>query len=146
MDEPKPISRELISRQPGAYLLFVDLAAPLALDIPRLAAPTLVPGCYAYCGSAHGPGGLRARIGRHLRRDKAPHWHIDRLTAAGRVTGVRAVPAGRECDLLRDLLDKPGVSVPVPGFGSSDCRACPAHLVMLPAHGGFESIPALACA
>jgi len=124
--------------EPGAYLLFVDLGAPLALDIPRLGPATLAPGRYAYCGSAHGPGGLRARIGRHLRRDKAQHWHVDRLTAAGRVAGLRAVPGGRECDLLRDLLAHPGVSVPLPGFGSSDCRACPAHLVALPA--GFDTL------
>ena len=39
-------------------------------------------------------------------------------------------------DLVRDLLELPGASVPVPGFGSSDCRACPAHLVALPA--GFD--------
>ncbi len=129
MDEP-------LSRGPGAYLLFVDLAAPLVLDIPRLGEPTLATGRYAYGGSAHGPGGLRARIGRHLRRDKAQHWHVDRLTAAGRVVQVRAVPGGRECDLVRDLLELPGASVPVPGFGSSDCRACPAHLVALPT--GFD--------
>ncbi len=129
MDEP-------ISREPGAYLLLIELAAPLALDIPSIGAAALAPGRYAYGGSAYGPGGLRARIGRHLRRDKAQRWHVDRLTAAGRVIGVRAHPGGRECALVRDLLELPGASVPVPGFGSSDCRSCPAHLVMLPA--GFE--------
>jgi hypothetical protein len=35
--------------------------------------------------------------------------------------------------LVRGLLDLPGTSVPLPGFGSSDCRSCPAHLVALPA-------------
>ncbi len=45
---------------------------------------------------------------------------------------MQAVPGGRECDLLARVLDIPGASVPVPGFGSSDCRACPAHLVTLP--------------
>ena len=127
---------EPLPAEPGAYLLLIELAVPLALDIPCLGESTLAPGRYAYCGSAYGPGGLRARIGRHLRRDKTLRWHVDRLTAAGRVTGVRAVPAGRECALVRELLASPGVSVPVPGFGSSDCRTCPAHLVMLPA--GFE--------
>ncbi len=78
-----------------------------------------------------------ARIGRHLRADKTPRWHVDRLTAAGRVVGVRAVPGGQECGLVRGLLELPGASVPVPGFGSSDCRSCPAHLVMLPQD--FES-------
>ncbi len=123
---------EPLSREPGAYLLLIDLAAPLALGIPRLGAATLAPGRYAYGGSAYGPGGLRARIGRHLRADKTPHWHVDHLTAAGQVVAIRAVPGARECALLRDLLTVPGTSVPVPGFGSSDCRTCPAHLVMLP--------------
>ena len=127
---------EPLPAEPGAYLLLIELAAPLALDIPRLGAATLAPGRYAYGGSAYGPGGLKARIGRHLRRDKAQRWHVDRLTAAGRVIGVRAVPDGRECELVRDLLELPRASVPIPGFGSSDCRACPAHLVMLPE--GFE--------
>ncbi len=60
------------SREPGAYLLLIDLAAPLALAIPRLGVATLAPGRYVYGGSAYGPGGLRARIGRHLRADKTP--------------------------------------------------------------------------
>ncbi len=127
-----PRKNEPLPSEPGAYLLLIELAAPLVLDLPRLGAATLPPGRYAYSGSAYGPGGLRARIGRHLRRDKAPRWHVDRLTAAGHVVDVRAVPGGRECDLVRGLLEDPGTSVPVPGFGSSDCRVCPAHLVALP--------------
>ncbi len=133
---------EPLPAEPGAYLLLIDLAAPLALGIPRLGAATLAPGRYAYGGSAYGPGGLRARLGRHLRRDKPRRWHVDRLTAAGRVIGVRAVPGGRECALVSDLLKMPGTSVPVSGFGSSDCRTCPAHLVMLPAGFDLGSLPA----
>ena len=123
---------EPLPAEPGAYLLLIELATPLALGIPSLGTATLAPGRYAYGGSAYGPGGLRARIGRHLRRGKPQRWHVDRLTAAGRVVRVLPVPGGRECALVRDLLLVPGVSVPVPGFGSSDCRACPAHLVSLP--------------
>ena len=41
----------------------------------------LAPGCYVYAGSARGPGGIRARVRRHLRPDKTPHWHIDQVTA-----------------------------------------------------------------
>ncbi len=123
---------EPIPREPGAYLLLIELAAPLVLDIASLGAATLAPGRYAYGGSAYGPGGLKARIGRHLRRDKAQRWHVDRLTAAGRVIGVRALPGAQECALVCQLLALPGTSVPLPGFGSSDCRSCPAHLVLLP--------------
>ena len=50
--------------------------------MPRFGKLTLAAGQYAYVGSAHGPGGLRARVGRHLRAEKPLHWHIDYLTAA----------------------------------------------------------------
>ena len=116
----------------GAYLLLVELPKPLAL---RLAGKQrlLTPGRHAYCGSAYGPGGLAARLARHLRADKRPHWHIDRLTAAGSIAAVYAQPGGRECDLVASLLRLPGTRIPLPGFGSSDCRSCPAHLVKVPA-------------
>ena len=132
MDEPVPSG-------PGAYVLLIELGAPLALDIASLPRAVLPAGRYAYCGSAYGPGGLKARIGRHLRAEKAVRWHVDRLTAAGCIVDFRAVSGGHECDLLARVLKAPGASVPVPRFGSSDCRACPAHLVALPA--GFDLDP-----
>ncbi len=132
------------SSGPGAYVLLIELGAPLALEIASLPRAVLAPGRYAYCGSAYGPGGLKARIGRHLRQDKPIRWHVDRLSAAGRIVAFRAVPGGRECGLLDRLLKAPGASVPLPGFGSSDCRRCPAHLVALPPHAGLDSSLALA--
>ena len=132
MDEPVP-------SETGAYMLIIELTASLALDVASLPRAWLAPGRYAYCGSAYGPGGLKARIGRHLRQGKALRWHVDRLTAAGRIVDFRAVPGGCECDLLARVLEVPGASVPVPGFGATDCRACPAHLVALPA--GFDLDP-----
>lgn len=122
-----------LPRAPGAYVLIVALDAPLALTGHGPVDAILDPGTYAYCGSARGPGGIRARVQRHLRPDKRPHWHVDRLTDAGRVVSVRAVPGGRECDLLHEMLAVPGAMTPVPGFGSTDCRRCPSHLVQLPA-------------
>ena len=112
----------------GAYLLLIELAAPLAVALPGRPATTLAPGRYAYAGSAYGPGGLRARIARHLRRDKPSRWHVDRLTAAGEVVAVLATPGGSECGLLEAALAVEGSTLPLPGFGSSDCRRCPAHL------------------
>jgi len=92
-------------------------------------------GRYLYCGSARGSGGIRARVGRHLRRSKALHWHIDYLLQKG--TPVRvwyAVSAERlECAWARTVLRLPGALAPVAGFGSSDC-ACATHLAYLP-HG-----------
>jgi Uri superfamily endonuclease len=117
---------------PGAYVLVIDLARPLAFASAATGPVVLAPGRYAYCGSARGPGGLRARIGRHLRSDKRVHWHIDRLTAAGRIVVVSARPDARECAWLEALLALPGVTIPAPRFGATDCRRCPAHLVAVP--------------
>ncbi len=115
---------------PGAYVLVVDLARPLALALAGKATVTLDPGRYFYAGSAHGPGGIKARVARHMRKGKAVRWHIDHLTEAGTVAGMLALPQGHECAALAALCSQPGTHIPVKGFGSSDCRACPAHLVM----------------
>lgn len=119
----------------GAYLLVLALDRPLDPAIPGRPGG-LAPGHYAYCGSAYGPGGLAARLARHLRPDKKPHWHVDRLTAAGRIRAAYAQPGGSECGLVEALRRLPGTEVPLPGFGSSDCRRCAAHLLEVPA--GFE--------
>lgn len=121
----------------GAYLLVIVLDAPLPLDIASLRPQTLAPGRYAYCGSAYGPAGIRARVARHLRRAKIRRWHIDHMTGAGPIVEVHAVPGGRECDLFDRVLASPGATVPMPGFGSSDCRRCPAHLAQVGA--AFEA-------
>ena len=46
---------------PGAYVLMLTVKAPVVLNMPRFGKLTLAVGQYAYVGSAHGPGGLRAR-------------------------------------------------------------------------------------
>ena len=122
---------------PGAYVLLLTANAPVVLNMPRFGKLTLAAGQYAYVGSAHGPGGLRARVGRHLRVEKPLHWHIDYLTAALPVVHVVSVVvtdgARLECTWAKRLLELNGASAPAPGFGSSDCRnGCPAHLVRLP--------------
>jgi len=86
-------------------------------------------GLYAYVGSAM--GGVEQRVARHASGKKKRHWHIDYLLSRGRLLSAVAFPADRktaECGALRAIAGIPGASVPVAGFGSSDCR-CPAHLV-----------------
>ena len=116
---------------PGAYVLVVDLFDPIDLQFAAISEATLHPGRYFYVGSARGAGGIRARVRRHMRRPKRRHWHIDRLTEAAAVSGAIAFPGGHECDIVQALLGEPGVTVPVLGFGSSDCRTCDAHLLLL---------------
>ncbi len=115
---------------PGAYVLLIGTVATVAVSI-RGRTARLPPGGYLYCGSAKGPGGIRARVRRHLKARKALRWHVDRLTAAGEIRGVIVAPGGDECDLFARLRARPGCEVPVPGFGSSDCRRCPAHLLAM---------------
>ena len=120
---------------PGSYVLLLTTGKPIILNMPRLGKVTLAAGQYAYVGSAHGPGGLGARVGRHLRAEKPLHWHIDHLTAALPVVHIVAAEgtAQLECVWAKRLIALDGASVPAPGFGSSDCRnGCSAHLVRLP--------------
>lgn len=119
---------EDIPAVPGAYVLALSLTRPLTITIGG-AARMLSVGRYLYCGSAYGPGGLRARIARHFRRTKPVRWHVDRLTTAGQVRGAWIFPGGDECALARSLAHLPA---PIPGFGSSDCRNCRSHLFYWP--------------
>jgi len=131
------IDAESIPAVAGAYALLIRLSAPLAPAIPRFPHRSLRPGRYIYCGNAYGPGGLRARIARHLRSGKALRWHVDRLTEVGNVEGIATRIGGDECDLVAAFMAG-GATVALRGFGSSDCRRCPAHLLAAPPH--FEAV------
>ncbi len=85
---------------PGAYLLKIDLVEPLSVRMVGKPYIELSAGRYFYCGSANGPGGLRSRLARHMRRGKSVHWHIDQLTERSAVTGAWIVRNGKECDLV----------------------------------------------
>ncbi len=114
---------------PGAYVLAISLSKLVVVSICRKPSAPLAPGCYLYCGSAKGPGGLRARVARHVRHGKAIRWHVDGLTEAGTVLGAWTFPGGDECDLVAALSHLP---VPIEGFGSTDCRRCRSHLLRWP--------------
>ena len=66
----------------GTYVLLAHLSQAKQLEIGRLGEFDLVPGFYAYVGSAHGSGGLRARIQHHLESTADPHWHTRCPSAA----------------------------------------------------------------
>lgn len=115
---------------PGAYALLLRLTEPALAKAGRHEA-LLARGRYLYCGSAKGPGGLRARLARHMRRGKRAHWHIDQLTEAEtiEIEGAFVELCGDECALARRLSHLP---IPIEGFGASDCRLCRSHLLFLP--------------
>lgn len=114
---------------PGAYLVLIDLTEPTALPLAKVERTHLSSGLYVYAGSARGPGGIRARVARHLRRGKKRHWHVDHLTEAAAALAAIPVPGGNECALVQTLVESGGYETPLPGFGSTDCRHCASHLL-----------------
>ncbi|MGQ9626945.1 MAG: GIY-YIG nuclease family protein [Anaerolineae bacterium] len=122
----------------GTYALLLYLEHESEIAIGRLGVFLFPDGYYIYIGSALGKGGLRARLVRHLRREKKRHWHIDYFLEFAsclgwwiRPHGERDEPPGRaECLWAQEVASLPGAHVPAPGFGSSDCL-CRTHLFHL---------------
>lgn len=122
-------SRAQISSAPGTYAVSLRLMKFRSIRIGKMGKIDFPAGWYVYVGSALGPGGLGARIGRHHRMTKKKHWHIDYLRPATRVEGyfVVSAPVRREHEWAQCLGSEPIAGQPVVGFGSSDC-SCAAHL------------------
>jgi Uri superfamily endonuclease len=59
----------------GTYILIASILQMKRLKIGRLGTYDLLPGFYAYVGSAFGPGGIRARIHHHLELVADPKGH-----------------------------------------------------------------------
>lgn len=122
---------ENLPREGGAYAIVMRLTGWTELPVPKPGA-RLGPGLYAYFGAAYGPGGPRARVRRHVLGAAKAHWHLDHLCPATTVLAAAVRPGGSECAWTAASLAELEATAPVPGFGSSDCRRCPAHLVRLP--------------
>ena len=119
---------------PGSYALELILPEPAQFAVGRLGVFDFPAGQYFYFGSAHGPGGLRARLAHHLRTALRPHWHVDFLRAYADVRQVWWAEGQEplECSWSRAAARLPGAFVPAPGFGASDClMGCASHLVVL---------------
>jgi Uri superfamily endonuclease len=121
----------LRSRDPGSeaglYHLVISLPADRIVRIGRLGTYQFPRGYYVYTGSAR--SGLGSRLGRHLRRSKLLHWHIDYLLREGRLEEAyyRVTTELLECEANEAIGRMPGAREVVRGFGSSDCR-CSSHL------------------
>ncbi len=117
----------------GAYQLIINIKKEIKVKIGSLGQCRFPAGKYVYTGSAM--RGLEKRVQRHQRKDKKQHWHIDFLLADDNVEiiDIKKFPSKKkiECELNGELLNRQNSEVPVKGFGSSDCRECPAHLIRL---------------
>jgi Uri superfamily endonuclease len=126
-----------VDQKRGAYVLYFNIKIPLTLQVGSLGLSVFPAGRYIYVGSAR--RGIAARVLRHkrlaLQKDGKLHWHIDYLLVHRHteLSGEEAWENGIECRISKRIAAMSGVTVPVPGFGSSDCRAgCRAHLYLLP--------------
>ena len=120
----------------GAYVLILEIRQSLELAVGSLKRIQLPAGVYAYVGSAR--KGIAQRISRHecLAKSKKGNirWHIDYLLTHPeiRLAGSTGFEGAEECRISQHIAALEGVSAPVPGFGSTDCRnGCKAHLYRL---------------
>ncbi len=102
------------------------------IQIGKLGQLLLHPGYYIYAGSAFGPGGIKARIAHHSRISQRPHWHIDYLRA---YLHLNEIWYTYDCEhhehLWATVLGcSKGATIPIAGFGASDCR-CQSHLYLI---------------
>ena len=113
----------------GSYALLMYNRKRSIIDVGALGRVEFARGYYVYIGSAFGPGGVDARVRRHLRQEKKLHWHIDYLTRLAPVIQVNYRKEGvrREHEWALALSAQAQFSMPVPRFGSSDCN-CVSHL------------------
>ncbi|MGD9093994.1 MAG: GIY-YIG nuclease family protein [Anaerolineales bacterium] len=132
---------------PGTYALLLYLPSATTLKVGKLGAFNFPVGEYVYLGSAFNPGGMRARLGRHIRGGGRPKWHIDYLRGVANVYGYHYLIHGYdstpgkqplECQWSQAFSVLSEAQFLIPGFGASDCRAgCPAHLVSLQGRAGI---------
>jgi len=124
------MSADISQTARGTYALLIQLRRDATVTVGRLGTFRFPAGYYVYVGSALGPGGLKARLARHRRRQKTLRWHIDYLLAEAEIIGCRVDASGHrlECHWARALLRMPEAQVVAPGLGASDCT-CPSHLV-----------------
>lgn len=112
----------------GTYCLLLYADSIHNIKVGALGKLNIKKGYYVYIGSAFGPGGLKARIGRHLKKSKKLRWHIDYLRKVTEIIDIKySTEKNRlECQWAANFAENGGIT-PFKGFGSSDCK-CYSHL------------------
>lgn len=119
--------RPTLPRDRGVYVVVYHLTGEVVISgrggklVARVG-----PGYVAYVGSAGGPGGLRARLGRHLSGARRRWWHVDSISSSPSSTPVLAYYEvgrwGRDAeDGLASRLASLGLR-PVGMVGATDSR------------------------
>jgi len=130
-----------MERLDGTYALILRNYSRATIQIGRWSRICVKPGYYSYIGSAFGPGGVRARVSRHLRKEKRKHWHIDYLREFMEPVGVWFTHDRQRLEHIwaRALSDVGGITS-IHGFGCSDCN-CNSHLFHAPTKSASGLVP-----
>ena len=125
--------RNALPASPGSYILWLKLNRKRRIRVGRLGEQLFLPGFYAYCGSAFGPGGLKARLAHHLRKSDRPRWHIDYLKNISRCSEIWFSTKGENLEhyFAEQLSVLPETGTTIDNFGASDCN-CASHLFYFP--------------
>ena len=126
--------------KPGTYALVLPASSNRSIAIGKLGTIKIKSGYYVYVGSAFGPGGVKARIEHHQKKSSRPHWHMDYLAACLPPDEVwySYDQERREHQWVKVLAGLKEASIPLDGFGASDCR-CNSHLLF------FDQRPSVKC-
>lgn len=118
---------------PGTYALIFLGNQSVEITVGKLGMFKVSPGTYIYIGSAFGPGGLQSRISHHRKQFTVKHWHIDYLKPMIQLEQIwyTCDPVPREHTWAQVIGSFYNATIPLNGFGSSDCR-CPSHLFYFP--------------
>ncbi len=138
----RAMGRSMMRPESGTYALILSSSTDALIRVGWLGELQLSSGFYVYLGSALGPGGVRGRIAHHLKVSERPRWHIDYLRAYTWLDQVwySYDTFRREHLWASQIRAGRGSSVPMAGFGSSDCD-CESHLYFLrsrPSRSSFQ--------
>jgi Uri superfamily endonuclease len=122
----------------GTYALMFACLTAVHMPVGRLGRVFLPAGYWIYVGSAFGPGGLRARLNHHLKPSARPHWHLDYIKRALHAQEIWTTTdtVKREHDWVGIMAAMEGASLPLAGFGATDC-SCRSHIIHFPRRPGF---------
>jgi len=104
-------------------VLVFQAKMPCSVTVGALGEQHFAAGYYCYVGSAHGGGGLQARVARHLSIGKSKRWHMDYLRDELHAVAVWW-HAGAERQEHRWVEQMPDIALGAAckGFGASDSR------------------------
>jgi Uri superfamily endonuclease len=123
-----------IPKVKGYYILIIEVSKRTTISVRSGRKFMLQPGFYFYIGSAHGPGGLRSRLLRHLREEKRRFWHIDYLISnnSSCIRGFYILLANTKTPDYESIISTKLIRIfkPIRGFGCSDKRKDISHLYL----------------